>query len=178
MERVQRVTPTPGVGALPFRLDQRLELAGWSVWTDPSATEEVYARIDVGGCDRCGCDTCFNFAQARHLCFATDWIDLLEWLGIDPLLESEVVYRGPSGGGRHLYSGWFHLVGEIESGPRQNAGWRGSIDSRYLVPVGRGLEVAFSGDRSLAPAAFRRLPVVELEFALEAPWVCDLPEPA
>jgi hypothetical protein len=155
-----------------------VELAGWSLWSDPAATEEVYARIVAGGCDRCGCDACFNFAQARHLCFETDWIDLLEWLGIDPLLESEVVYRGPSRGGLHLYSGWFHLVGQIESGPRSNIGRQGSIDSCHLVEVGADLKLAFSADRSLAPSAFQGVPVVELEFALEAPWVCDLPEPA
>ncbi|MGH0035797.1 MAG: hypothetical protein ACQGVK_12295 [Myxococcota bacterium] len=171
---------TPAARPRDPRLEpaQLLDIARWKLWSDPAATEAVYAGIDVGGCDRCGCDACFNFAQARHLCFGTDWIDLLEWLGVDPLLESEVVHRGPGPAGGHLYSGWFHLVGEIESGPRRNEGRSGSIDSRHLVDVGGGLQVAFSCDRRLAPAAFDPYPVVELEFALEAPWVCDLPEPS
>ncbi len=159
------------------RLDQRLEFGGWTLWSDPAATEEIYARVDLGGCERCGCDACFNFAQARHLCFDTDWIDLLEWLGIDPLLESEVVCRGRGHDDLYLYSGWYHLVGRIESGPRDNVGIDGSIQSRHLVSAGGDLSIAFSRDRSLAPAAFGTFPVIELEFSLEAPWVCDLPEP-
>lgn len=176
--RARRTSP-PRTPPPPATLGagQLVELGGWRLWNDRAATEEVYARIVVGGCERCGCDACLNFSEARHLCFGTDWIDLLEWLGIDPLLESEVIYRRPGHRGRHVYSGWFHLVGEIEAGPRRNVGRLGSIESRYLVSVGAGLSLAFSSDRRLAPAVFDGLPVVELEFALEAPWVCDLPEP-
>lgn len=158
-------------------LSDSLEFAGWRLAIDPAATAELYARLDEGGCERCGCDACFNFADARHLVYTTDWLDLLEWLGIDPLLESEVVYRHRVRRGAHVYSGWFHFVGAIEAGPRRNLGLAGSLESRYLVKTGHAVSIAFSEDARLAPDPFEGLPVVELEFSVVAPWVCDLPEP-
>jgi len=159
------------------RLEQRLEFGAWSLVNDPAVTEEVYARLDGGSCERCGCDACVNYACARHLIYPTDLIDLFEWLGIDPQMESEVLYERCLGPDRHAYSGWFHLVGSIEAGPRANLGLGGSVASRFLAPAGCGVSIAFSEDRRLAPEAFEGLPVVELELAVEAPWVCGIPEP-
>lgn len=156
---------------------QKLELGAWVLATDPAATAEAYARIDAGGCETCGCEPCFNFAEARHLVFSTGFVDLLEFLGIDPLLESEVAYRGASACGQHLYSGWFHLVGRIERGPVENVAIPGAFESRHLMSIGEGLRVAFSEDRTLAPEAFADLPVVELELEVIVPWVCAADEP-
>ena len=115
--------------------------------------------------------------MVRHLVYSSDLLDLMEFLGIDPLLEAEVVYRGRREDGRHVYAVWFHLVGRIERGPVGNVSLNGAVESRSLVPVGEGMEVAFSEDRTLAPAIFDDLPVVELEVSAVVPWVSPAAEP-
>ena len=96
---------------------QLVELRKWSIRSDPDLTREAYALLDCGGAENCGCEECFNFATARHLVYDPDLLQLLDYLGIDPLLEAEVHRDRRLGSGRHTYTAWFFLVGEIASGP-------------------------------------------------------------
>ena len=70
---------------------QTVALRKWVVRSEPELTREAYALIESGGAECCGCEECFNFAAARHLVYTPELLELLETLGIDPLLEAEVV---------------------------------------------------------------------------------------
>ena len=96
---------------------QLVELRKWSVLSDPDLTREAYARIECAGAENCGCEACFNFAASRHLVYTPEVLELLDWLGIDPLLEAEARHDACLGDGRHGYTACFYLVGEIASGP-------------------------------------------------------------
>ena len=97
--------------------------------------------------------------------------------GVDPTREAEVMHICRLPNGRHSYSGWFHLVGEIVEGGEC---WREG-GSRTRVPdletVTESFSMGFSSDRSIADAAFDTLPVVQLEFHAETPWVSSASEP-
>ena len=156
---------------------QLVQFAKWLIESAPDATQEAYARIDSGGAERCGCEECFNFANARHLIYPTEVIDLLEWLGIDPLLETEVTHVRRLDSGLHTYCCVFHLVGELVEGQARNLNLSGRLQNQYLVEAGDGVSLAFSADASLAPDEFRGQPIVELEFSVDAPWISNAPEP-
>lgn len=154
----------------------------WTIRSDPDLTREVYASIDTSGAELCGCEECFNFAAVRHLVYTPEILNLLDWFGVDPLLESGVRHRGRLDSGLHLYSGWFHLVGEITAGPltpvaasREGEGEESIVS---LIPSGDGLQFGFSTARGNAPDEFFGLPVVQFEFCAELPWVSNGPEPA
>jgi hypothetical protein len=149
----------------------------WSVRSDPESTREIYARIDCGGAESCGCEACFNFASTRHLVYDAEVLDFLEWLGIDPLLEAEVRHDSRVAEGRHAYTACFYLVGEIASGPATTVARTGTHPTPALEPAGGGIAVGFSCDARDAPDEFRGLPIVRLEVSVVAPWVSNAPEP-
>jgi hypothetical protein len=154
-----------------------VELNKWSVASEPETTREAYARIDCGGAENCGCEACFNFANARHLVYNADVLELLEWLGVDPMLEAEARHDSRLGSGRHVYTACFYIVGEISSGPATTVANRGKRCVPSLESAGDGVRVGFSADARDAPEAFRGLPVVRLEVSVVAPWVSNAPEP-
>jgi hypothetical protein len=158
---------------------QTLELRKWVVSSDPELTREAYARIDAGGAECCGCEECFNFAAARHLVYTPEVLDLLEVLGIDPLLEAGVRHDGRLSPGRHAYTVWFYVVGEIESGPATCVARVGRETLRARESAGGGISVGFSrGECDERPDAFLGLPALCLELGVVVPWVSNAPEPA
>jgi hypothetical protein len=157
---------------------QLVELTKWSILSEPELTREVYALIETSGAELCGCESCFNFAIARHLAWSGEALELFECLGIDPLLESAVTRVARVRSGLHVYTGCFHLVGEIAAGPATPVATRGGEPALSLVPLGGGLSLGFTADRSSAPEAFYGLPVVGLEFRARIPWISNAPEPA
>ncbi len=157
---------------------QLVELRKWSILSDPELTQDVYALIETSGAELCGCECCFNFAIARHLVWSAQALELFECLGIDPLLESTVSHVARLRSGLHVYTGCFHLVGEIAAGPATPVALRNGRPALSLVPLGGGLSLGFSTDREPAPEAFYGLPVVGLEFRAQIPWISNAPEPA
>jgi len=155
---------------------QLVELRKWSIRSDPDLTREAYALLDCGGAESCGCEECFNFATTRHLAYDPDILELLDFLGIDPLLEAEVRRDRALGFGRHTYTASFYLVGEIAAGPCTTVASCGGrlVHSREAAGAGA---VGFSADARDVPEVFRGLPVVRLEVCVEAPWVSNAPEP-
>jgi len=155
---------------------QVVELRKWSVRCEPDLTREAYALMDSGSAEACGCEECFNFAATRHLVYTPEVLELLDWLGIDPLLEAEARHDACLGGGRHGYTACFYLVGEIASGPATPVARAGARTAASLESAGEGSAVGFcTGDDP--PEAFKGLPVVCLEVALTVPWVSNAPEP-
>ena len=104
---------------------------------------------------------------------------VLDRLGISPPWEVEVfqICRLPSG--LHFYGGWFHFVGSIESG---QPAWKvvesaASFKSADFEPLFPGLAIGFHADVALVRPVFEGLPLVQLEWSAELPWVIEAPEP-
>lgn len=155
-----------------------MALRKWVIRTEPELTEEAYALVESGGAECCGCEECFNFAAARHLIYTPEVLELLEALGVDPLLEAEVRHDGCLAPGRHAYTVAFFLVGEIQSGPASCFASRGAAVGAAREPAGCGISVGFaSAEDGPRPDAFLGLPAVRLELEVVAPWVSNAPEP-
>lgn len=78
---------------------------------DRAATAAYYQTIAQGDADVCGCSFCRNFALQRSTAFPTDFMRLLDQLGIDADKEAEAFDWGPVGDGLRRYGGWFCFVG-------------------------------------------------------------------
>jgi hypothetical protein len=88
---------------------------------DPDRTRNVYLTIPNGGAERCGCDSCLNFAAQRQSAYPEVFVKLLHQLGIDPLKEGEAYEMGPDNG-HVIYGGWFYFAGElVQEGERLSA---------------------------------------------------------
>ena len=134
---------------------------------DRDATAAVYATLEHGDSQRCGCAFCRNFAAQRHLIYPPSFRTLLEELGIDPDKEGEAFEYGPVDGGCHLYGGWFYLVGEMVAAGERNYQAPGCPDD------GHPFEFFFTTSHPRA-AAFGCGPVLAVEFTARLGWV--LPE--
>jgi hypothetical protein len=157
---------------------QTLSLRKWVVHSEPDLTREAYALMESGSAEECGCEECFNFAAARHLVYTPELLELLETLGIDPLLEAEVHPERGVAPGRHAYTVWFYVVGAIESGPTSCVARAGNQVGASRERAGCGIEVGFAGGEHVErPDAFLGLPAVRLELGLVVPWVSNAPEP-
>jgi hypothetical protein len=158
---------------------QTLSLRKWVVHSEPDLTREAYALMESGSAEECGCEECFNFAAARHLVYTPEVLELLELLGIDPLLEAEVRHDGAVAPGRHAYTVSFFVVGEIESGPVSCIARAGSAIHASRESAGCGISIGFaSAEGTPRPEAFLGLPAVRLELGVVAPWISNAPEPA
>lgn len=154
-----------------------VELRKWAIRCEPDLTREIYALIDCGGAEECGCESCFNFATSRHLLYSPELLEFLDLLGVDPLLEAEVHHEACLGPGRHGYTAHFYLVGEIANGPCTTVARMGERNACSREPAGGGISVGFSCAEGGVPDAFRGLPVVCLEVSVVAPWISNAPEP-
>ena len=113
----------------------------------------------VGRRRDCGCEECFNFAAARHLVYTPELLELLDSLGIDPLLEAEVHHEGRLAPGRHAYTVWFYVVGRDRVAARRAASRARAPVGASREPAGCGVEVGFAGAEGVgAPDAFLRPP--------------------
>jgi hypothetical protein len=86
----------------------------WEFTNDRTATIDAYARIERGGSDTCSCIGCRNFVAARDNVYPSEFIALLNSLGIDSRKDGEVYHNAQLSPGRHDYGGWFHFVGTLE----------------------------------------------------------------
>lgn len=97
-------------------------------------------------------------------------------VGVQPGDEIEIAGYGPLESKRHTYAGWFHIVGKIESGR----------DVRHEdipgQPIGFDVEqvedhfwLGFSEWTSLVQEPFKSLPLLQLEFAADLPWILNEP---
>ena len=139
----------------------------WKYTVDRDATALAYSRSDASGADACNCLPCRNFRLARERVFPSEFLALLDRLGIDPRKEAEAYHMARTATGLHRYGGWFHFVG--------------NLDETGDFPV-----VNFGDDfiaymmRAGAPrlSSLKDLPAVQLEFEAEAvPWLLEEPEP-
>ncbi len=144
---------------------------------DPEATRCAYEAIKSGASEECGCDECRNFATARGHAYSSDFLLLLRRLGIDFRREAEVYWQGPAGAGRHLYGGWFHFVGSLETKAHTGNAVAEDFGNVDVERLEKESLVLFGAGGSLVRDAFAGQPVVQLEFEVEIPWVIEAAEP-
>ncbi len=139
----------------------------WHLLCDASATRRAYETVAQGSPEECGCLPCRNFAAVRSLAYPSDALALFDRLGIDFRKEAEIWECGPLDSGLHLYGGFFHLVGVIESG----ADAFRSDGAEDLEPLTERFSLGFTSDVSLIRPPFVGQPLVQLEFMAQVPWV-------
>jgi hypothetical protein len=137
----------------------------WRLQCDREGTREAFARIEIGGPEACGCCHCRNFAAARSQVYPAEVLSLFEGLGIDSRKEREVYHLTPLESGLHLYGGWFHFVGRIEEEGKE----LGKFDMESTGPF----KLFFHEKPALVPESFEGLPLVQLEFEAQVPWVIE-----
>ncbi len=145
-----------------------LEFLGWRIEYDRDATvaAHVSANTRASGPEACGCDPCRNWAVTRDRLFPIELLALLDQLGVPSDGECEVYHNARLESGLHSYGGWYHFVGRVLAGEREC--------SPNLV-FG-SFSVFFHSSPALLPETFSGLPVAQLEFAAEMPWLSEVPE--
>ena len=146
----------------------------WELAADPAATEEAYAGIEIGWPEFCGCVHCKNFEQARPTVYPRDALELMQLLSIPPAREQEVVPVEPLGDRAYIYTGSFSFVGTLISGPdfwkpKPGGGLMNDRDATEFLD--EKFRMGFTNHLTRTPKPFSGKPVVQLEFAVEVPWV-------
>jgi hypothetical protein len=153
----------------------KAKIARWEIEYEADATRACYAQVPQ--VVRCSCGDCRNFAAALEQAFPTAAKRVLDQLGIDHTKPAEAYATGRVDLGLHQYGGWFHFVGQINSGADA---WRqvnkeGKSFTGELVPFTDHFELGFTSRVALLPNAFHGKPVVQLEFQTQIPWVLAEP---
>ena len=127
---------------------------GWQIVYDRETTVNAY-QADP---EHCACAYCRNFALASKT-LPDAYYQFLHELGIDPDKVAEAVeyYRNPDGS--HYYGWWFHVVGNIQTGPL--------VEKTYVADK---IQVLFKTEKHLVMASFPE-PVIQVEFFTNLPWL-------
>jgi hypothetical protein len=158
-------------------MSQTVSFARWSVTSDPESTRKAYAATGVGAPEACGCAPCRNFAAQREVTYPLPALDLFASLGIEPNREAEIYHLARLASGRHLYGGWFHFVGAILDGRDAARQISEKTWQPDLEPVSDGFDLGFTSRTALVPKPFAGLPVVQVEFSAQVPWILQEDEP-
>ena len=145
-----------------------LELPGWRIEYDRTATAAAHARAPAVGPETCGCNPCRNWAATRGRLLPEEFRRLLDRLGIPLDGEAEVYHNCRLESGVHSYGAWYHFVGRVLSGERE---------CTPNVAFGP-LSVYFHSKPALLAEALAGQPIVQLELVAEVPWLSDVPEEA
>lgn len=154
-----------------------LRFGRWEISADAESTRKAYASVLLGGPEKCGCEPCLNFAAARNQIYPADVLALFARLGISSSREVEIYYMGRLAPDRHLYGGWFHFVGSILSGADAAKQVAENLWQPEFERISEHFKMGFSSRVELAREPFAGLPLVQLEFTAEVPWVLAAPEP-
>jgi len=154
-----------------------LEYGRWVISSDVDATKMAYQGLASGSPEVCGCEPCLNFAAQRNEIYPPATLALFESLGIQSNREAEIYHMGRVESGRHLYGGWFHLVGSIISG--SDAAKQGSenIWQPDLEGQSENFSLGFTSLAHLVREPFKGLNLLQLEFTAHIPWILEAKEP-
>lgn len=136
-------------------------------------TTSIYQEIELCGPEICSCAYCLNFISIREKIYPPEFISLLKRLGINFDQEAEVYHINKIDENKHLYGGWFHFVGNIISDNKNIDKSKSINKTNYTSPLINGFEVGFTNKLELVNSEFKELPVVQLEFITQVPWVLN-----
>ena len=142
----------------------------WVVKFDREETSRRYSLLPVG--NGCSCTECTNFNAAQGAAFPDDFRKMAEELGIDVKKPAELLHYHKEPTGLHLTGGWFHVVGNLESG---RAAWKQTTVPSALTPdfekLVSGAEFGFAPKADLVADAFKGVPLIQVEFLTHVPWL-------
>lgn len=150
----------------------------WRISCDAETTRRAYASVATGRPEECACQPCLNFAAARGQIYPLQVLTLFEKLGIPPSRGAEVYHMARLSSRKHLYGGWFHLVGSILSGGDVRNQIRENLWREETEEVSENFSLGFSFRLVFVRGAFAGLPLVQLEFTAKVPWVLQATEPS
>ncbi len=150
-----------------------VEVAHVKVDCDPNTTRAAYAKRATGSPEECGCLHCRNFAAARHVIYPEQALELFAKMSIDPNREAEIYHNARLPSGLHFYGGWFHFVGKPASASDYKS--NSDFNSAEFVSISEHFQIAVTSNVQLVPPAFDGLPLLQLEFLVETPWVISEP---
>ena len=149
----------------------------WQIEFDPELTAQCYAEVPFGW--DCHCAACRNFFALEKNAFPQAALDLFDRLGVDYRKPAEIGHTSLLKNGLHDYAGWFHFVGEIESGAdawkqlKDPSSFQGDLEA-----LGNNFRFGFSKRLALIRDPFRDRGLVQLEFNTQVPWVLPEPQPS
>src|SRR6266852_2226900 len=156
---------------------ESIHFGRWQLSCDPESTRKAYSAVRIGGPEECGCEPCLNFVAARDQIYETDVRTLLEKLGVSPNREVEIYHMARLESGRHLYGGWFHFVGSIIFGADAAKQVSENVWQPDLESESDNFSLGFTSLVHLIRKPFNGLPLVQLEFTAQIPWILDAKEP-
>jgi len=141
---------------MPF---QQIDILRWRLAIDPHATTRAYERLAVG----CDCAYCRNFLAVQAQ--LPKQVQLtLQLLGVDPIKPAEIVEYAQNPDSSHLYSCWYHAVGQILADCHTGS------DGDESVQLTPEIAVTITAKADLAAADFPR-PVLQIELFSNLRWV-------
>src|SRR5579862_3258505 len=149
----------------------------WEIQSDTEATRRAYRQVSKGSPEECGCDPCLNFVAARNQIYNDPMASMFGDLGISLDREAEIYHMGRLPTGLHYYGGWFHFVGKILSGADAEKKIRENVWQPDLHTSTDRFKFGFTSRVQQVRQAFAGLPLIQLEFSAEVPWVLDSKEP-
>ncbi len=149
----------------------------WVIEHDPDTTRRCYARIPWG--NDCDCDPCRNLDALGEDAFPAEARHVLGELGIDFHKPAEVYHIARLENGLQQYGGWYHCVGRIVSGRDASQPEAVATPPQHFeaASFSEHFSITCSSGRDLAPEVFGDLPLVQVDFSAELPWVLDEAEP-
>jgi hypothetical protein len=155
-----------------------LRFGRWEIESDTEGTRRAYGEVPKGSPEECGCEPCLNFIAARTQIYSGEIVTMFDDLGIDSDREVEIYHMCRLPSGLHYYGGWFHFVGRILSGADAAKQIRENVWQPDLHISTDRFKFGFSSRVQLVKQPFTGLPLVQLEFSAEVPWLLDVKEPS
>ena len=148
-------------------------LGPWTLEIDPEATRLAYASAeDITPADGCGCLYCRNYTAALGRILTPAVRRFFETLGVDCRKAAQVSHITKLDSGLHLYSAYYPVIGQIESGETV-------IDDVVCcdaIPLDDHVQYAFVSNVLVNwDASFEGYPLFQLDMSFELPWVLDEP---
>lgn len=154
---------------------RKVKFRDWEFEVDTVLTRRTYAKVQNGFSEGCDCNYCLNYYPQKDNIFPKEIKNLFEDLGIDYHKESECISSFDisefSASDKYLdklygYGGWFHFSGKIVYGKELNENLK-IYDTTLITDK---FSIGFRKEKSLN--FFESdVPLVQVEFAVEIPWI-------
>ena len=154
---------------------RKVKFRDWEFEVESDLTRKTYTKAISGFSEGCDCNYCLNYYPQKDKNFPEEIKSLFEDLGIDYHKESECISSFSISefsnveeylNGLHGYSGWFHFAGSIISGKDLDSN-QNIFDTTLITDK---FSIGFRQKRDLS--FFESdVPLVQVEFAVEIPWI-------
>lgn len=150
-----------------------IEFGQYKVDVDIQKTKEFYKKAELVS-KGCSCDGCLNFEKAVGV-FPQSVTMFFTNLGIDLRKVCECYVNCTNKDGTLLYGGFYHVCGTLLNG---KSAWKKINDrtsyweENATFAVSLDFHISFQEDIALLEADFP-LPVIQLEFSANIPWVLN-----